>query len=122
MKGLILCNGLAPDISLFKRHHDVSDLFIAADGGGNSARKLGFLPDVVIGDLDSFKQQPDDDFEIIKDSDQETNDLEKALELASDRDLYRGCGAGRYRSADRSNPEEPFSTQKVQQPIFITFF
>lgn len=85
MKILILCNGPAPAISLFKKSVRWADYFIAADGGGNTARELGKSPDVVIGDLDSFKTTSDDTFEIIKDRDQETNDLEKALGLASEK-------------------------------------
>lgn len=94
MKGLILCNGLAPSVSLFRGHHKSAELFIAADGGGNSARQMGFLPDIVIGDLDSFKRQPGDDFEVIKDPDQETNDLEKALSLAAERSVTRAVVMG----------------------------
>lgn len=87
MNALILCNGLAPAPSLFKRRLEESDLFIAADGGGNTARDLGTLPDVVIGDLDSFIEEPEDTFNIIRDPDQETNDLEKALGFALKREV-----------------------------------
>lgn len=88
MKGLILCNGLPPKYSLFSKHLKQADLFIAADGGGNTARDMGHLPEVVVGDLDSFERQADDNFEVIEDPDQETNDLEKALELAVARGLH----------------------------------
>ncbi len=87
MKGLILCNGLPPKPALLGNHLQETDLFIAADGGGNTARDMGFAPDVVIGDLDSFRTREMDDFEVIKDPDQETNDLEKALKLAARRGI-----------------------------------
>ncbi|MFH5831444.1 thiamine diphosphokinase [Halalkalibaculum sp. DA384] len=87
MKGLVLCNGLPPKPSLLESYLRESPLFIAADGGGNTARKLGFAPDLVVGDLDSFTPSPDDDFEVIKDPDQNTNDLEKALDLAAERGI-----------------------------------
>jgi len=64
------------------------ELFIAADGGGNVARQLGLTPDIVIGDLDSYKQEPGDDIQVIKDDDQETNDLEKVLKYLVEQD----CG------------------------------
>jgi len=56
-----------------------SDLFVAADGGANTARELSLSPDVIIGDLDSYVPLPDDKFRVIHNNDQETNDLEKAL-------------------------------------------
>ena len=85
MKGLILCNGLPPKPAILEDRLRQTDLFIAADGGGNTARIMGHRPDVVVGDLDSFNARPEDDFEVIEDPDQETNDLEKALELAAKR-------------------------------------
>lgn len=87
MKGLILCNGLPPEPSLLQMHLQQSGLFIAADGGGNTARQLGHLPDLVVGDLDSFRPKEEDEFEVIEDPDQETNDLEKALTLAYKRNV-----------------------------------
>ncbi|MDX1639110.1 MAG: thiamine diphosphokinase [Balneolaceae bacterium] len=89
MKGLILCNGLPPARSLLKEHLSQSELFIAADGGGNTARRLDLVPDLVVGDLDSYQRQKGEKVELIKDTDQETNDLEKALEIAIKRNLTR---------------------------------
>lgn len=59
-----------------------ASLFIAADGGGNIAQNLGRLPDFVIGDMDSYTSAAQEPYEIIHDSDQYSNDLEKALVLA----------------------------------------
>lgn len=83
MKVLILCNGLPPSQGLFESFFVKSDLFIAADGGGNVARDFGTPPDYVIGDLDSFREVPGEHMQVIHDPDQETNDLEKALDLAN---------------------------------------
>lgn len=82
MKVLILCNGRPPSQALFEEQLLWADIFIAADGGANTARSLGTSPDVVIGDLDSFEKKPDDTFEIIHKPSQYANDLEKALQLA----------------------------------------
>lgn len=79
MKALVLCNGVPPNKSLIEELLSNQNLFIAADGGGNVARQLGLTPEIVIGDLDSYKQKSGEDTQIIKDDDQETNDLEKAL-------------------------------------------
>lgn len=81
-KGLILCNGQMPPKGLIRKHLDEQTLFIAADGGGNKALEMGFVPEVIIGDLDSFddsKLIEATNVQVIKDEDQETNDLEKAL-------------------------------------------
>lgn len=82
MKTLILANGQAPGQKLFEDYIAWADLFIAADGGGNTAHTLGHLPDVLIGDIDSYQPHEHEPYEIIHDPDQDSNDLEKALKLA----------------------------------------
>lgn len=81
-RAVILCNGRPPTKSQISRVLEEADLFIAADGGGNRARQLNITPDVVIGDLDSYRQSGSEDFPVIKNPDQNTNDLEKALNYA----------------------------------------
>ncbi len=85
MNTLILCNGEPPPQNLFKETLKWADLFIAADGGGNMARSLNTAPDFVIGDLDSYQAKEDEEIELIHDTDQETNDLEKALSFVKKR-------------------------------------
>jgi thiamine pyrophosphokinase len=82
MNVLVLCNGEPPPEKLFEDTLGWADLFIAADGGGNIARSLGAQPGYVIGDLDSYEAQPEEQTEVIHQTEQETNDLEKALTLA----------------------------------------
>lgn len=84
MKTLIMCNGLSPSRNLFESCMEWADYFIAADGGANTARSFGKAPDMTIGDLDSFEAEEQDTDEVVYDSDQETNDLEKALKVAVD--------------------------------------
>lgn len=79
MNALVLCNGSPPGKVLTQKLISEHDLFIAADGGGNVARNMGFQPTTVIGDLDSYEPVPGEDVEVIQETDQETNDLEKAL-------------------------------------------
>ncbi len=82
MHAVIVSKGFPPGKELLKKEAASADLLIGADGGGNHILELGFTPDVVIGDLDSFQKPDEVDFELIKDPDQETNDLEKALRYA----------------------------------------
>lgn len=89
MKTLILCNGQAPTRLLFEHTIKWADLFIAADGGGNTAHLMGHLPDVVIGDLDSYQPHTHEPYDIIHDPDQYANDLEKALKLSLKKNATR---------------------------------
>lgn len=82
LKALVLCNGECPAGDLFREYAEWADYFIAADGGANLARSFEQLPDIVVGDLDSFEYRDEDAFEIVFNPDQETNDLEKALKIA----------------------------------------
>ncbi|MGN8225605.1 thiamine diphosphokinase [Gracilimonas sp. BCB1] len=86
MHAVIVSNGFPPSKELLEEELKSADLIIGADGGGNTLLSHGHDLHVVIGDMDSFKKPKDPDFEIIKDTDQETNDLEKALSLAVYRD------------------------------------
>ncbi len=79
MRILILANGSEPSSGLLGSLRKKCDRFLAADGGGDTALRLGIRPDTVIGDLDSFRSGREFDGELIRDPDQETNDLEKAL-------------------------------------------
>jgi thiamine pyrophosphokinase len=64
-------------------HASQSDVLIAADGGASVCIDAGLRPDVIVGDMDSFRAQPEfGELNIIIDTDQETNDLEKALKHA----------------------------------------
>jgi len=82
MKAVILCDGDIPRPS--KIYHELSDatLLIAADGGANRVKDLNITPNVIIGDLDSYTITGSETAIVIKDEDQETNDLEKALAYA----------------------------------------
>lgn len=82
MRILIIANGSEPSPDLLGSLYESCDRFIAADGGGNAAIRLGYNPDAVIGDLDSFRHSDAYRGELIREPDQETNDLEKALDFA----------------------------------------
>lgn len=86
MKALIVCNGRPPSKALFEMSNRGADLLIAADGGTHIIRSLGATPHIAVGDMDSFSPDGSEAFEVITNPDQETNDLEKALKLALDKE------------------------------------
>ena len=53
-RGVILCDGEPPVKNLLSEEIRISDLFIAADGGARTAIRFDIMPDVIIGDMDSF--------------------------------------------------------------------
>ena len=50
---VIFANGELPDLESARALLKADDYLIAADGGANHLLKMGILPEVVIGDLDS---------------------------------------------------------------------
>lgn len=82
MNVIILCDGAPPPEQQFREELKKSGLFIAADGGAFHAQNLNTVPDIIIGDLDSYTISGDEQARVIRDPDQETNDLEKALSYA----------------------------------------
>ena len=89
MRTLILANGDAPTCELLNDLIESHELFIATDGGANTAVNLGVTPDIVCGDFDSIDMEtaraafPDAEF--IPTPDQNMADLEKAIQLAKER-------------------------------------
>ena len=82
MRALIVCGGTPPTKKLLEAEIEQADLTIGADSGGYVFLGFKHLADVVIGDLDSFKYTNHEGVNVIEDPDQETNDLEKALNYA----------------------------------------
>ena len=87
MHAVIVSNGFPPSKELLKAEIASASLIIGADGGGNILLKHGITPHIVVGDMDSFKKPDAVNFDIIHDPGQETNDLEKALSLALQKDV-----------------------------------
>jgi thiamine pyrophosphokinase len=80
---LLICNGEPPKRSLLTRLARHADLVVAADGGANQARRLGVIPDVIIGDLDSIAPATERHFRrvpTVRVPRQDNTDLEKALD------------------------------------------
>lgn len=85
MKLLIVCAGELP-VPLESWLTDADALY-AADGGANLCLEMGIVPNLVVGDLDSFDPTLYPGIEVEHDPDQETNDLEKTM-LRAERDGY----------------------------------
>ncbi len=81
----IIGNGEKPD-ERFKEIILRSNIIITADGGANHSVELEIKPDYIIGDLDSIfpeNKQKFCDSKIIRIEEQQTSDLEKALNFAA---------------------------------------
>lgn len=82
MNTLIVAGGTPPTKKLLEQEILEAELLIGADSGGHVFLGYGFTPDIVIGDLDSFVYTRHEGINLLKDENQETNDLEKALNYA----------------------------------------
>ena len=86
-KCIVLANGQPPSKKVFDYLNSIGyDKLICADGGANSAFKYEFVPDYIIGDLDSIKPEIYDYYydkcEIIQITRQNDTDVEKCLKFA----------------------------------------
>ncbi len=75
-----------PNLLLIISLKKVFTTIICADGGANSARKIGIIPDYIIGDLDSIQNSTlkyyQSKSKIIKFTRQNDTDVEKCLKFA----------------------------------------
>jgi thiamine pyrophosphokinase len=55
-RAVIFANGLMPDLEAARSLLQAGDYLIAADGGANHLMKMGILPEIVVGDLDSVAE------------------------------------------------------------------
>jgi len=53
---VIFANGVLPDLEAARALLQPGDYIIAADGGANHLLKMGILPEIVVGDLDSIDE------------------------------------------------------------------
>lgn len=86
-KCIIIANGKSPTKSVVNYFINKGfTTIICADGGANSAKKIGITPDYIIGDLDSVSTRTlkyfDGKSNIIKYNRQNDTDVEKSLKFA----------------------------------------
>lgn len=84
---IIIANGDSPKKGILKYLlKNGAETVIAADGGANSAYKLGIIPNFIIGDFDSIKPKVKEYFsdksEILMYERQDDTDVEKSLKFA----------------------------------------
>jgi thiamine pyrophosphokinase len=105
MKTYIFLNSSNPDNKFYRKHlyrtKESGDKIICVDGGFTLARSLDIMPDYVIGDLDSLKDEMiDGGLEVVqypeeKDFSDFELGLQKALEIKTDKIFVYGALGGR---------------------------
>ena len=100
---VILANGTPPSRATLKDALRRATLFVCADGGSDTARRYGEIPNAIVGDLDSISEESRSvfrDISIVSNPDTESTDSEKAIEWvlaqgAFDEITLLGASAGR---------------------------
>jgi thiamine pyrophosphokinase len=88
IKTCIFLNGTPPSKRLIKKTLSENDTIIATDGAYDYLKKYKFLPKILIGDMDSISELPqDENIDLIEIKDPESNDLEKALTYCLENNL-----------------------------------
>lgn len=101
MRAVLVCNGTISDYNSLKKHINSSDYIISVDGGAGHLRKMGIMPNILIGDFDSansedlkyFINQGIEayKFPIEKDMTDSELAIEKALEIGASELLFIGA-------------------------------
>ncbi len=87
LKSILCLNGEIPNREFFLRHADLP--IIAADGASNTLISMGFIPKLIIGDLDSIDRSIiPPATEIMHITDQDSTDSEKSLLVMAQRELF----------------------------------
>lgn len=98
-KCIIIGNGKSPrkEVIKYLLRKDYSTL-ICADGGANSTKKLGIIPDFIIGDLDSISDKTVNYYKnkskIIRIKRQNDTDIEKCLKFAINKGIKEAIMTG----------------------------
>lgn len=86
---VIIADGSFPQNEIPMRILRNASRIICCDGATESLLDAGFVPDAIVGDLDSLKEATSARFSdrLFRDTDQETNDLTKAVYWCSSRNI-----------------------------------
>ena len=82
-KHIILADGLFPSFQQVQNLLREAESIVCCDGAAQKLLNFGIEPQYIVGDLDSLSKEFKQDFaqKIIQNTDQETNDLTKAVEF-----------------------------------------
>ncbi len=86
---LVFCNGQPPSAARLRRLVSRPASIVCADGGANKALLTGYVPNLVVGDLDSLDNRTDlpPTSEIVRVPSQANTDFEKTLDVMLDRGM-----------------------------------
>lgn len=90
-KSILCLDGDLPDASFFA-HYSLP--VIAADGAANSLMRLGIVPNIVIGDLDSIETAYLDTLAVLHKPDQNSCDYQKSLVYLKEQQLLPAIVCG----------------------------
>lgn len=93
---LIVANGERPDVSLVRWYRKHANVLIALDGAAHFLLDHDIVPDLVIGDLDSADITYLKNVPTLHVSDQNSNDLEKALIYCKKRGFHQVSVLGAF--------------------------
>ncbi len=99
-RAVIFCSGLISNYDYVKEKNFTDSLLICADGGLAHMNKLGLVPDVFIGDNDSWRNAVPDGIEVIQcPCEKDYTDTQMCIDYAIRRGCYDieiyGCFGGR---------------------------
>ena len=83
----VILNGQIPINNTLINQINNSDYIIAVDGSANKLFDLEIIPDVIIGDLDSFQNISDKNIELVETPDQNKTDFRKTLEWCIEKNI-----------------------------------
>ena len=83
----VILNGQIPINNTLINQINNSDYIIAVDGSANKLFDLEIIPDVIIGDLDSFQNINNKNIELVETPDQNKTDFRKTLEWCVEKNI-----------------------------------
>ncbi|MFA6469982.1 MAG: thiamine diphosphokinase [Bacteroidota bacterium] len=122
---LVICNGEMPSLKLVAPFLKTKPFIVCADGGANKVRPFGIIPHLIIGDLDSITQKTRQYFSsvpVIRNSDQNSTDLEKVLDYL----LLNGFASATVIGATGDRPDHAIANfsilLKYHRRLSLRFF
>jgi thiamine pyrophosphokinase len=86
-KTVIVADGIFPKHAIPLGYLTTAGRIICCDGSADNLVKAGYMPDAIVGDMDSLSKTLAENFEdrLFSDDDQDTNDLTKAVKWCTNR-------------------------------------